>query len=137
MGAAITRITYSLKTENYIFPTRTIGPRAVNRNYGNVSVRLPLARILSAWPQKSAAPTSCTYEPRNCRILLGDEIAGVFQREVAGINQVQLRLGEISLVGFGSLDGEEWVVLSPDESAFSAGCLRKYSCQRSYSATLD
>jgi len=45
---------------------------------------------------------------------LCDEATKVFQREVTGINQVQLCFWDISLVGLGPFDGEEWIVLSPE-----------------------
>src|SRR5215472_1399529 len=45
---------------------------------------------------------------------LSDKSAGVFKSEMACINQVQLCVREISLVGLGSLDGEKWVVLPPE-----------------------
>jgi hypothetical protein len=43
-----------------------------------------------------------------------DKTCRIFQREVAGINQMQFRVREISLVGLGPFDGEERVVLSPE-----------------------
>src|SRR6266851_1572356 len=45
---------------------------------------------------------------------LRDETTEVFQREVTGINQVQFCFWDISLVGLGPFDGEERIVLSPE-----------------------
>ena len=46
---------------------------------------------------------------------LGDETAEVFQGEVPCINQVQFGVREISSVGVGTFDGEERIVLSPED----------------------
>src|SRR5262245_40569943 len=45
---------------------------------------------------------------------LSNERAGVFKRKMACINQVQFSIREIPFVGFGSFDGEKWVVLPPE-----------------------
>src|SRR5262249_10046731 len=45
---------------------------------------------------------------------LCDETAEVFKREMAGINQVQFRVRDISLIGLRPFDGEERIVLSPE-----------------------
>src|SRR5260370_13390621 len=47
--------------------------------------------------------------------LLRNEFARIFERKVAGIEQVELRFWNISEVGLRTLDGEEGVVLSPHD----------------------
>src|SRR5215469_4042247 len=46
---------------------------------------------------------------------LGDETAIVFQREMPGINQVQFCFQNVSLVGFGSFNRKERIVLPPED----------------------
>src|SRR5438046_4520846 len=43
-----------------------------------------------------------------------DKTAEVFQREVAGINQMQFRRRDVSLVGLSPFDGKKRIVLSPE-----------------------
>ena len=45
--------------------------------------------------------------------LLGNEIARILKRKVAGIEQVQPCVGDVSQVGLRTLDGEEGFVLAP------------------------
>src|SRR5258708_20669243 len=45
---------------------------------------------------------------------LCDETAEVFQREVAGINQVQFRVWKVSLISFGAFNSEKGIVLPPE-----------------------
>ena len=62
--------------------------------------------------------------------LLGNEIARILKRKVAGIEQVQPCVGDVSQVGLRTLDGEEGSFLPHTISVF--GCLlRKNLCQPS------
>src|ERR1700730_15357163 len=47
--------------------------------------------------------------------LLRNEFARIFERKVAGIEQVELRFWNISEVGLRTLDGEEGIVFSPHD----------------------
>jgi hypothetical protein len=46
---------------------------------------------------------------------LGNEIARLLKREVTGIEQMQLRLWDVSLVSCCTSHGEEGIVLTPDD----------------------
>src|SRR5215831_8001812 len=70
--------------------------------------RLPSAGSSRCTATRHGALTEEFAHPR------GDETAEVFQREVAGINQVQFRVRDISLVGLGSFDSEERIDFSPE-----------------------
>src|SRR5258708_14441933 len=45
---------------------------------------------------------------------LCDETADVFQREGAGINQLQFRVWKVSFISFGAFNSEKGIVLPPE-----------------------
>ena len=65
----------------------------------------------------------------------GDLAAMGRGREVAGVEEVELGVGQVLQVGAGPGLGEEGSLLAPGHQR-RRWCLRRHSCQRGYSATL-
>ena len=59
-------------------------------------------------PARQLPVEEVAHEPR-------DLLAFVFEREVAGIEQVQLGFGQVAQVGVCAVGGEDLVVLAPDD----------------------
>src|SRR5215475_13702933 len=74
---------------------------------------LPTSRLLSPSSSRSSAARHGALTEK-LAYPFGNECAEVFQSEVAGIDQVQLHVRNISSVGLSSLNGEERIVLTPE-----------------------
>src|SRR6476620_8741427 len=86
------------KRQNDFIPTRSIRPSAMGNNHRAAFSKLHAVSL-----------------PEKFSDTLRDKLARILKGEVARVDQVQLCVRNVPLVGLRSFHGEEWIVRSPDD----------------------